>query len=85
MGDLHLFGVGCDYRSRAQEVLAVWQGAVKADDLTAEAIAEALVNGTIKDLFEETTRKMAESRNANATYAAELIKNKFAALEWDTL
>lgn len=85
MGDLHLFGVGCDYKSRAQEVLAVWQGAVKSGDLTEERLAEALHDGSMKDLFMETCKKLAKSRNPNQTYAMELIKNNFAALEWDTL
>lgn len=85
MGDEHLFGLGCNYRSRAQEVLAVWQGAVKDETLTPQALAQALVDGSMKELFEKTCRNLASSRNPNATYAMELIKNKFAALEWDTL
>jgi hypothetical protein len=85
MGDLHLFGVGCEYKSRAQDALAVWQGAVKTGELTEETIAEALVNGTIKELFYETCRKLAKSRSPNSTYAMDLIKNNFAALEWDAL
>jgi len=85
MGDLHLFGVGCDYMSRAQEVLAVWQGAAKHGDLTAEQLAEALQDGSMKEFFEKTCRSLAASRTPNSTYANELIKNNFAALEWDTL
>jgi len=85
MGDLHLFGIGCEYKSRAQDALAVWQGSVKSGELTEETIAEALVNETIKELFYETCRKLAKSRAPNATYAIALIELNFAALEWDAL
>lgn len=85
MGDLHLFGVGGEYRHRATEVLGVWQGAVKNQGLTAEAIAEALITGKVKELFEEACHKLASSRAPNATYAKDLIEAKFAAMEWDTL
>lgn len=85
MGDLHLFGVGCEYHSRAQEVLAVWQGAAKHGDLTAEQLAEALEKGEMQAFLEDTCRKLAETRTPNSTYANELLKNNFAALEWDTL
>jgi len=85
IGELHLFGVGCDYTTRAQEVLAVWQGAAKHCDLTAEDLAEALQKGSMKEFFEKTCRSLADSRTPNSPYANELIKNNFAALEWDTL
>lgn len=85
MGDLHLFGVGCDYQSRAQEVLAVWQGATKHGDLTAEQLADALEKGKMKEFFEETCRSLAAGRTPNSTYANQLLENNFSALEWDTL
>lgn len=84
-GDLHLFGVGAAYQTRAQEALAVWQGAVKTDMLTEEQMAEALVAGTVRPLFEDTARKLAKSKTPNATYASEIVKNNFAAMEWDDL
>jgi len=85
MGDLHLFGVGCEYHARAQDVLAVWQGSVKHMDLSKEELAEALEAGTMPEFFEKTCEKLAASRTPNSTYANELIKNKYAALEWDPL
>ncbi|CAJ1350573.1 unnamed protein product [Effrenium voratum] len=85
MGDLHLFGVGCDYKARATEVLAVWQGLVKHMDFTAEQIAEALIQGNMKERFTEWTQKLAESRTPNSTYATNLIAAHFAATEWDEL
>lgn len=63
MGELHLFGVGTEYHSRAQEVLAVWQGAAKHGSLTAEQLADALVQGTMKDFFEQTCRELAQTRS----------------------
>lgn len=85
MGELHLFGVGTEYHSRAQEVLAVWQGAAKHGSLTAEQLADALVQGTMKDFFEQTCRELAQTRTPNSPYAVQLITNNFAAVEWDTL
>lgn len=84
-GDIHLFGVGADYQVRAQEALAVWQGAFKTDAMTEEELSDALVAGNVRQLFEDTARKIAKSRSPNATYAAEIVKNKFAAMEWDTM
>jgi len=85
MGDLHLFGVGCDYRARATEVLAVWQGLVKHMNFTAEEMAEALLQGSMKQRFMELTRDLAASRTPNSTYAKNLIDANFAATEWDEL
>lgn len=85
MGDLHLFGVGCDYKARAQDVLAVWQGAVKHQDLKAQTIADALENGRVKEFLMETCYKLSKSLTPNSTYANALIQNRFAALEWDDL
>lgn len=84
-GDLHLFGIGADYQTRNTEALAVWQGAVKTDAITEEQMAEALVAGTVQSLFEDTARKLAKSKTPNATYAADIVKNNFAAMEWDDL
>lgn len=84
-GDLHLFGVGAEYQTRAQEALAVWQGAVKTDMITEEQMAEALIAGTVRPFFEDTARKLAKSKTPNATYAAEIVGNNFAAMEWDDL
>ncbi|CAE8645414.1 unnamed protein product [Polarella glacialis] len=85
MGDLHLFGVGCEYRARATEVLAVWQGLVKNMNFTAEELAEGLLQGNLRERFEELTRKLADTRFPNASYAKDLIAANFAATEWDTL
>eukprot|EP00931_Biecheleriopsis_adriatica_P059689 TRINITY_DN35763_c0_g1_i1.p1 TRINITY_DN35763_c0_g1~~TRINITY_DN35763_c0_g1_i1.p1 ORF type:complete len:351 (-),score=91.45 TRINITY_DN35763_c0_g1_i1:21-1052(-) len=85
MGDLHLFGVGCDYKARATEVLAVWQGLVKHLNFEAEEMAEALVQGNMKERFMELTEKLADSRTPNSTYAKALIDANFAATEWDDL
>mmetsp|Transcript_32632 Transcript_32632/g.91654 ORF Transcript_32632/g.91654 Transcript_32632/m.91654 type:complete len:343 (-) Transcript_32632:141-1169(-) len=85
MGDLHLFGIGGEYTARAQEVLAVWQGAVKNGDVTEDSLAEALLKDAVKPFFEETCRKLAETRQPNASYAMMLIKANFAALEWEAL
>eukprot|EP00440_Ansanella_granifera_P076401 gb/GFBE01082908.1/.p1 GENE.gb/GFBE01082908.1/~~gb/GFBE01082908.1/.p1 ORF type:complete len:343 (+),score=83.92 gb/GFBE01082908.1/:1-1029(+) len=85
MGDLHLFGVGCEYRARATEVLAVWQGLVKHMNFTEEEIAEALIQGNMKERFMQLTEKLAESRTPNSTYAKDLIAANFSATEWDEL
>lgn len=85
MGDLHLFGIGGDYRPRAQDALAVWQGAVKNGDVTEDSLTDALDRDEVKPYFEETCRKLATARVPNATYAQELIRCKFAALEFDTM
>lgn len=85
MDDLHLFGIGGEYRARAQEALAVWQGCSKNGDFTAEELAEALLAGTQKDLFMKLCQKMIDQRLPNATYAKQLVGNNFAALEFDTL
>lgn len=53
MGDLHLFGLGCDYKARATEVLAVWQGLAKHMDFKAEQIADALIKGNMKERFKD--------------------------------
>jgi len=83
--DLHLFGIGGEYRARAQEALAVWQGSAKNGDVTAEQIAEALMAGTQQQLFQDLCHSMADSRLPNATYAKILVGCNFAALEFDTL
>lgn len=85
MGDLHLFGIGGKYQARATEVLAVWQGAVKNLDLTAEQVAEALLKGEVQSFFEKLAHRLAESSAPNATYARDLIAARFAGLEWDEL
>ena len=85
MGDLHLFGVGCEYRTRATEVLAVWQGTVKNGDLVAEELAQALIAGNVRTMFEKLAHKLAASRTPNSTYAKQLIEANFAATEWDDL
>lgn len=59
MGDLYLFGVGCDYKARATEVLAVWQGLVKHLDFGAEQIAEALIEGNMQERFKDRKRDLA--------------------------
>lgn len=84
-GDIHLFGVGSDYHARSQDVLAVWQGAVKHMGMGFEVIADALEAGTMKEFFEKTCEELAATRTPNSTYANVLIKNKYAAMEWDTL
>ena len=53
MGDLHLFGLGCDYKARATEVLAVWQGLAKHMDFKAEQIADSLIKGNMKERFKD--------------------------------
>lgn len=85
MDDLHLFGIGGEYKDRAQEALAVWQGAVKNGDMTADLIADALKKHSCKELFMDTCHKLADSRTPNSTYAKALIGANFAALEFDTL
>jgi len=85
MGDLHLFGVGTSYHARAQEVLAVWQGAAKHMDLKVEDLADALERGSMPQFFEETCKKLADSKTPNSPYAVQLIRNNYAAVEWDTL
>jgi len=85
MDDLHLFGIGGDYRARAQEVLAVWQGAVKNGDITENMLANALLDGSIKELFNTICHNLAKSQVPNATYAQALIKANFASVEWDSL
>jgi len=85
MDDLHLFGIGGDYRARAQEVLAVWQGAVKSGNITEKMLANALLDGSIKELFNTTCHNLAKSQTPNATYAQALIKANFASVEWDSL
>jgi len=84
--EVHLFGLGSsDYQFRNNEVLGVWQGAVKGDLLQEGDFAEALEEGTMPELFKETCYKLAASKNRNQPYAQTLIDNKFAAVEWDTL
>ena len=85
MGDLHLFGLGGDYRERATEVLAVWQGLAKHMNFTAEIVAEALLQGNMKDRFVEWTKELASSSTPNSTYAKKLMEANFAATEWDEL
>jgi len=85
MGDLHLFGVGCDYRARATEVLAVWQGLVKHMHFTAERVAEALLEGNLQECFIQWTKELASSSTPNSTYAKKLMEANFAATEWDEL
>jgi len=85
MGDLHLFGVGGEYRARATEVLAVWQGAVKSGDICEDAMVGALLAGNMKDIFVEITEKLAKTTTPNSTYANELISNKFAGMEFDCI
>jgi len=85
MGEFHLFGIGGEYRARAQEALAVWQAAAKNDDINAEQLAEALLAGTQRELFMELCQQISKSRLPNATYAKSLVEANFAALEFDTL
>lgn len=85
MGDLHLFGLGGEYKARATDVLAVWQGLVKNMHWDAEKIAAALMAGNMKERFEGWTKELAESRTPNSTYAKNLIEARFAATEWDEL
>ena len=85
MGDLHLFGVGCEYKARATEVLAVWQGLVKHMHFTAEKVAEALLEGNMEERFKEWTKDLASSSTPNSTYAKKLMDANFAATEWDEL
>ena len=85
MGDLHLFGVGCEYAQRATEVLAVWQGSLKHGNLEAEVLAQALMTDNVRAMFEELAYKLANSRTPNSTYAKQLITANFSATEWDTL
>jgi len=85
MDDLHLFGIGGEYRARAQEALAVWQAAAKNGDITAEQLGESLEKGEVEKLFMETAHRVADSRLPNATYAKALVDSKFAALEFDLL
>lgn len=85
MDDLHLFGIGGEYRARAQEALAVWQGAAKNGDFTAEQLGEVLGKGEVRKFFEEICHRVANSRLPNTTYAKSLIEANFAALEFDDL
>ena len=85
MGELHLFGLGGEYKARATDVLAVWQGLVKNLHFEASRIAEALIAGNMKERFEGWTRELAESKTPNSTYAKNLIEARFAATEWDEL
>ena len=85
LGDLHLFGVGCENKARATEVLAVWQGTVKSGDLKADVLAQALTAGNVRAMFEKLAHKLAASKTPIATYAKQLIKANFAATEWDDL
>ena len=85
MGDLHLLGVGCEYQTRATEVLAVWQGTVKNGDLEADELAQALIAGNVRTMFKKLAYKLAASKTPNATYAKQLIEANFAATEWDDL
>ena len=85
MDDLHLFGVGGHYTARAQEVLAVWQGAAKAGDISAQDLADALAKNTMRQLFEATCRRLADSRTWNSTYAKLVLEANFAACEFDSV
>jgi len=85
MDDLHLFGLGGEYRARAQEALAVWQGAAKNGDISAEQLAKALSEGTQQKLFEDLCHEIADSRLPNSTYAKALVGANFAALEFDVM
>mmetsp|Transcript_48618 Transcript_48618/g.157092 ORF Transcript_48618/g.157092 Transcript_48618/m.157092 type:complete len:342 (-) Transcript_48618:96-1121(-) len=84
-GDVHLFGVGSHYHSRSQDVLGVWQGAVKHLDVKAPELIEALLKSEMKEFFEAIVHRLAEGRTPNSPYARKLIENKFAAVEWDDL
>lgn len=83
--DLPLFGIGDRYTARQTEVLAVWQGAIKAGVLVEAQVADALLNGTMRQLFEGTARDLAKSKTPNATYARDLVDANFAAMDWDDL
>ena len=83
--ELHLFGLGCEYPSRAQEAFAVWQAAAKNGDLTAVQLKEALNKNDVLRLFKEITHRVAYSRLPNSPYAKSLVDANFAALEFDTL
>ena len=85
MGDLHLFGVGCEFKTRATEVLAVWQGTVKNGDVDAQDLSQALIAGNVRAMFEKLAQKLAASRTPNSTYAKQLIQANLAATEWDDL
>ena len=67
MGDLHLFGVGCEYAQRATEVLAVWQGSLKHGNLEAEVLAQALMTDNVRAMFEDLAYKLANSRTPNSS------------------
>jgi len=83
MDDLHLFGIGGEYRARAQEALAVWQGSSKNGDFDEELLAHHLSAGTQEEFFHKLCFDMADSRLPNATYAKMLVGANFAALEFD--
>merc|ERR1712113_550102 len=85
MGDLHLFGIGGEYQARSQEVLAVWQGAVKNEDISEGQLADALQQGRMKEFLKETCHALAKSKTPNSTYAKLLIQANFAGVEWDDL
>lgn len=60
MGDLHLFGLGGEYKARATEVLAVWQGLAKHMDFQAEQIADALIQGNMQERFKDSGSRCVE-------------------------
>mmetsp|Transcript_10156 Transcript_10156/g.22877 ORF Transcript_10156/g.22877 Transcript_10156/m.22877 type:complete len:346 (-) Transcript_10156:152-1189(-) len=86
LDDQPLFGLGGEYRQRAQDVLAVWQGAVKTGELTEADLGKALAEDRIKELFEATCRRMAsEQKNKMATYAKSLVETRFVGIEFESL
>ena len=77
MGDLHLFGLGGDYKARATEVLAVWQGLVKNMDFQAEQIADALIQGNMQEKFKDSCPEPKFLRTTNI-----FKKKEFKGASW---
>lgn len=85
MGELHLFGLGGEYKARATDALAVWQGAAKSGHVTEDALTEALVQDRVREYFVGVTRTLADSRDKNCLYAKTVLERNFAALEFESL
>lgn len=87
-GMVFLVRMGFRRRFESVEVEDVVPGRIavlRCRGTMAEQIADALVQGTMKEFFEQTCRELAQTRTPNSQYAVQLITNDFVAVEWDTL
>eukprot|EP00746_Dinoflagellata_sp_MGD_P070934 gnl/MRDRNA2_/MRDRNA2_289673_c0_seq1.p1 gnl/MRDRNA2_/MRDRNA2_289673_c0~~gnl/MRDRNA2_/MRDRNA2_289673_c0_seq1.p1 ORF type:complete len:122 (-),score=9.39 gnl/MRDRNA2_/MRDRNA2_289673_c0_seq1:64-396(-) len=88
MDDLEIFGVGKD-NFYCQSVFAVWQDLVKRGiggwKLSVEELTKAVLEGSVKQLFEKHCRTLAEIQTVNKHYAAELVRIRFSGVEWEPL